>query len=318
MTRTVSTAPIANVPIDDIEIGLRRRDKLGRVQRLAASIAEHGLVHPILLRGTLLVAGHRRLEACRLLKWRTIPARQVERLSDDDLRAIELDENVQREALSDYAASKARLAQIRQAEADSKAKAVLVDSTKTSKGGRPPKRKVARQKIAEQTGISDKGQRNIEKHVEIAERFPFMQRGGWLQHHVLEAGIVLDRFSDKHRSAAAALVDQDAIPPKTAIAILDNLEKISAPDRDEIFRLARSADSHERQIALNRAAAVPPPVDPALLLLGTAEETLRRAAKTCRTTEFQPRVKALATEAAELLTDFQESNANDRRSPPTL
>ena len=62
------------------------------------------------------------LKRCRSLNWKTIPARQVERLSDDELRAIELDENSAREALSTFEASKARLAQIRQAEADLKAK----------------------------------------------------------------------------------------------------------------------------------------------------------------------------------------------------
>jgi hypothetical protein len=108
-----------------------------------------------------------------------------------DPGAIELDENTHRENLTDYATSKARLAEIRQAEADLKAKnaarELFTPAVKNRKRGRP-KKPTSKRAVTEVTGVSDTGQRNIERHVEIAERFPFMQRAGWGQHHVLEAG----------------------------------------------------------------------------------------------------------------------------------
>ena len=91
MSLAISLAEVVAVPINSIVIGARRREKLGRLQALAKSIATRdGLIHPILLRGETLVAGHRRLEACRSLNWKTIPARQVDRMSDDELRASKL------------------------------------------------------------------------------------------------------------------------------------------------------------------------------------------------------------------------------------
>jgi ParB/RepB/Spo0J family partition protein len=323
----VSGAAVVEIPIGQIVIGERRREKLGRLQVLKKSIETHGLIHPILLRGNTLIAGRRRLEACRLLKWKTIPARQVDRMSDDDLRAIELEENTVRENLNDYATSKARLAQIRQAEADLRAKAKaeaenVSDSErikKTNKRGRPKGRDVASQRsVAEATGISQTEVSRTERHVELAERYPFMQRGGWVQHTVLEAGVELEKLPPRDRSELAALLDQDAIPPKTAIGIVRNVANMDATDRQSVFDQARSDDELERRTALTRAAAVPAPVDPGLTLLGDADSALRRAAKVCRAPDFKPLIEALAVETTRLYADFQEANAHARRrtDPP--
>jgi hypothetical protein len=55
--------------------------------------------------------------------WTKIPARRVGRLSDEELRALELDENTERVDLLDYEASKQRLAEMHQAEAEAKREA---------------------------------------------------------------------------------------------------------------------------------------------------------------------------------------------------
>src|SRR5579862_2576778 len=98
--------------------------------------------------------------------------------------------------------SKARLAEIRQAEADLKTKAkdtdteLRTDSARNSVPGKPasrprgrPTEPASERQVAKATGIPPTTQREIAKHVEFAEAFPFMQRSGWLQHSVLEAGI---------------------------------------------------------------------------------------------------------------------------------
>jgi hypothetical protein len=64
--------------IADIRIGRRHRRDLGDVDQLAASIAAVGLLHPIVIEadGTL-IAGQRRLEACKLLGWTEVPVTVV-------------------------------------------------------------------------------------------------------------------------------------------------------------------------------------------------------------------------------------------------
>ncbi len=54
--------------IDDVTVGARVRRDLGDVAGLAASIAEVGLLHPIVVTpDKRLIAGERRIEACRVL-----------------------------------------------------------------------------------------------------------------------------------------------------------------------------------------------------------------------------------------------------------
>jgi ParB family chromosome partitioning protein len=69
------------------------------IKELADSIRQHGLIQPITVRpiesGFEIVAGHRRYQACRLLRWRVIPAR-IRSLSDKDAFEIQLIENIHR------------------------------------------------------------------------------------------------------------------------------------------------------------------------------------------------------------------------------
>ncbi len=69
------------------------------LKELALSIREHGLVQPIMVRpqtsGFEIVAGHRRFYACKLLRWKKIPARVVS-FSDKEAFEIQLVENMHR------------------------------------------------------------------------------------------------------------------------------------------------------------------------------------------------------------------------------
>jgi ParB family chromosome partitioning protein len=66
------------------------------VRELAASMRQHGWFHPIIVRpiegGFEIVAGNRRFEACRLLRWKYIPAK-VRELSEKDAFELQLIEN---------------------------------------------------------------------------------------------------------------------------------------------------------------------------------------------------------------------------------
>jgi N6-adenosine-specific RNA methylase IME4/ParB-like chromosome segregation protein Spo0J len=80
--------------IDSIKIGERFRKDLGDIGSLAQSIKEIGLLHPIVIQpnGTL-IAGKRRLEACKSLGWQTIAVTEVDL---EDIVRGEHDENVHR------------------------------------------------------------------------------------------------------------------------------------------------------------------------------------------------------------------------------
>jgi ParB family chromosome partitioning protein len=63
------------VPIASITVGPRIRKDIGDIDALAASIAELGLLHPIVIdKHHKLLAGERRLRAAQKLGWTTIPA----------------------------------------------------------------------------------------------------------------------------------------------------------------------------------------------------------------------------------------------------
>lgn len=57
-----------------IKVGHRHRKDMGDIKELAASIEAVGLLHPVVVNKDLaLIAGERRLEACKLLGWQEVP-----------------------------------------------------------------------------------------------------------------------------------------------------------------------------------------------------------------------------------------------------
>jgi len=84
--------------ISAITVGDRYRKDMGDLDALAASIREHGLLHPVVITvdGTL-VAGERRLRACALLGWKHVPVTVVD---VPDLLRAERDENEVRKAFA--------------------------------------------------------------------------------------------------------------------------------------------------------------------------------------------------------------------------
>lgn len=75
-----------------------------KIAELSQTIAEHGLIQPIIVReykedGYEIIAGERRFRAMNLLKWEKVPA-IVNQLSDKEVASIALIENLQREELT--------------------------------------------------------------------------------------------------------------------------------------------------------------------------------------------------------------------------
>lgn len=99
----MTSANFSSYPIDAIHIdrAVRQRKTLTGIEELAESIARIGLINPIVIEsnGTL-IAGERRLTACRSLGWDNIPVQFTDDLDEYTLQCIEFEENVKRSDLT--------------------------------------------------------------------------------------------------------------------------------------------------------------------------------------------------------------------------
>lgn len=84
-----------SLPIDSIEVADRFRLDNGDLTALKASITELGLLHPVVVTAEgKLLAGARRLAACRELGWREVPSRVVDSIAAASVPLMaERDEN---------------------------------------------------------------------------------------------------------------------------------------------------------------------------------------------------------------------------------
>jgi ParB family transcriptional regulator, chromosome partitioning protein len=74
MTASANTTAKQTIRIEDIKVGNRFRKDLGNIDDLAKSIQKIGLLHPIVINeNNELVAGQRRLEACKKIRWTEMP-----------------------------------------------------------------------------------------------------------------------------------------------------------------------------------------------------------------------------------------------------
>lgn len=90
------------VTIGDIEVGERARAELGDLAELKESITSLGLLQPVVITADhRLIAGHRRLEACRALGMAEVPVIVAEHITDAvDLLKAERDENTCRKPMT--------------------------------------------------------------------------------------------------------------------------------------------------------------------------------------------------------------------------
>jgi len=89
------------IPLEDIKVKKRIRKDLGDINALAESLKRFGQINPIVItKNNALVAGERRLEAARLLGWRTINAVIADIPDEVTKLEYELEENIQRRDFS--------------------------------------------------------------------------------------------------------------------------------------------------------------------------------------------------------------------------
>ncbi len=86
------------VPIEDIVVKPRVRRDMGNIPALADSMRRLGQISPIsITKSNVLVAGARRLEAAKVLGWRTINAIIVDLPDEATKLEYEIDENMLRQ-----------------------------------------------------------------------------------------------------------------------------------------------------------------------------------------------------------------------------
>lgn len=197
---------IETIAIADIVISDRRREEYGDLQALADSIAKYGLFHPITVDDhNNLVAGERRLKACKMLEWSEIPARLYRELTDVERREIELEENIRRKDLTALELSK-HLVALAETAAE-----VLATSAKTkTKGGRPTNLAVSETIISERIGVPRRTINEAQRHVAAVNKYPELASIIPTQKDTITVAKNLDALpEDKRTEARSRLMSHD-------------------------------------------------------------------------------------------------------------
>lgn len=192
--------------ISDIRIGDRVRQDMGDLRGLADSIAKNTLLHPVVvMRDGLLVAGHRRLEAVKLLGWTDVPVTVVDVA---DLLSAERDENQERKDFTPTEAvaikrliqaqhallvEEVRIANIARARAMARG-AESADSTPSAEVGK------TRDLVARAVGMGHEKLARAEAIVSAAEADP--ERFGDLPAKMDETGNVSGTYREMERRKA--------------------------------------------------------------------------------------------------------------------
>lgn len=268
--------------VDDINVGARLRQDLGDIAGLAKSIDEYGLLHPLVIDAdNNLIAGGRRLEAMKSLGWTKVEVRQFEEMTPDERRVLELEENLRRKDLTPAERSQKmaeqadvaervdrRTGEIFSPEQTSEDNDIRVPSTQKSERGRPSEPGSLR-RVADMIGVSEGAIRKARRHVDVADRYPILQKPEWTQSHALQVGETLDRLPDGEREDIAAVLQEQAVPPDTAMTILQTWNTTPQPQRDEIRQQLKSTD--DRQVSAAKARLVNEPPPPNKIITGVED-----------------------------------------------
>jgi hypothetical protein len=203
-------------------------------------------------------------------------------LSDAEAVALELDENRERKDLTAHERSKRRTEEIRAARREAKAEAAKAKTCGESphvsgKGGRGKKgRKPGSVRdVAERTGYSGKDQQEAERHVEFADRYPFLQGATFKREHVLEIERSLRNLPAPEHAAAMNLAEREPWEPPQVARGICRLVDMEPTRRQRVYALAKT--DPEAATALVFANAVP--ADPGLHEFSNGLARLRQARK---------------------------------------
>ncbi|MGD0332456.1 MAG: ParB N-terminal domain-containing protein [Xanthobacteraceae bacterium] len=215
--KAIGDVPIFQMhSIADIRVGERHRRELGDVDALAASIKDVGLLHPIVIAPDgALVAGQRRVEACKRLGWTHIPVTVVY-LDGENVRG-EFAENAVRKdfTLSEAVAIKRALEPIERAKAKERQAAAGPISGRGAKptGGAKSAQAVngkTRDRLAALTGVKRTTLAKAEAIVDAVEAEP--EKFGKLKEDMDKSGRVDGPFKRLQTMKAAEQIRKEPPP----------------------------------------------------------------------------------------------------------
>lgn len=233
------------LPIAAIVVGERRREDMGDIADLAASLRRYGLLHPVVVDDKgILVAGCRRLQAAKLAGWSEIEVTRLANLSEAALREIELEENLRRKDLTPHEANRTLLDLVNTARVVLSQEADLrTDSVRKSRGH--PLRPASYRSVAERIGVPVQTIRDAEQHVEAVERYP----------------------------------ELEDLPQTPAIATAKALDELPIPRREQVREVIAALPADERkQLAREQAKAEAAYGDKLLAIVGDPDGNIARAA----------------------------------------
>ncbi len=259
------------LPINKIVVANRRREDFGNVEKLSESISKYGLFHPpVVDSDNNLIAGERRLRACKLLGFVEIPVRFYSELSDKERDEIELEENLQRKDLTSYEQSKtyAKLAettkQILQnqesiiepydygadAEEDLGLKSDIVSQKSPDYTfGRPvgttkPDNLKA---VAQRLGISEKTIIRAKQHVEAVDKYPEIVHVP-TQKDAIAVAKILDSVDEKKQTEIREDLAKGKVGEVTKLVNVPEPEQLKSKDPaanwgNTIYKIMRTLNS---------------------------------------------------------------------------
>jgi len=290
-------ASVESLSIERVKVGKRRRAG-GSVAELKRSILAYGIIHPIVVTEDLeLAVGGRRLRAAKLAGWKSIPARRV-KLSRDELRELELEENLQREELDAFEQSTARgleiEATVEELERGQAARA------RSSRKSPESLRSAARKQLGISAG-TDNRDRQIIRDV---KQFPTLE--SWSQRTIKKAAEAIRELPAAEQAQAERFAG--TFHPRMrheAVESLENLLDWPKPLRSKIWALTRNSDPQKHELAQTTALELPPVPDERYgrvkSLTSELKDLVKRSKKKDRTHSLIRDAHRSMQEAVELL-----------------
>lgn len=197
------------------------------IQELAATIKEHGLLQPIIVREYApdqyeIIAGERRYRAMQLLGWEKAPA-IVQKMDDDESASMALVENLQREGLSAIEEGQAYVA--------------LMKLNQLTQGA-----------LAQQLGKSQ---------AFVANKIRLLKLDAPVQEAIMK-GLISERhgrellkLGDDQQAQALHQIVADKLTVKETSALVNEWLRPKKPEKKPKPKVRRSAVSHDTRIAWN-------------------------------------------------------------------
>lgn len=233
------------IDIDKIVVGDRIRKDFGDIEELAESIKKNGLFNPITINNRYkLLAGERRLRACKLLGWSQVDVRMVE--SEDEAQdiEIELSENTVRRNFtgSELAEGIRRQMEIEAA----KAKERMQDPMQTFAEGQ---KGTARDKAAEQFGISGEQARKTLYVADNADMLDPADFADW-DEGKLSTNKAYQRIKAAQKQAEKERDDAEHDAAELMGKLSDLRDEVAALEKqnDELYELANTQQVIEHEV----------------------------------------------------------------------